>query len=165
MDNATLADPLQMSLQVALGSWEIQNSRLLKMLETFPEARWSDEIAPGKNTGIYLLGHLIAVSDNMLPLLGLGDRLYPHLDEIFLTNPDKSGLEKPSFSELKQNLNAVNLKLSEGLAGLSPAQWLERHNAISPEDFKKEPHRNKLNVLLNRTGHMAYHLGQLILLK
>jgi hypothetical protein len=29
----------------------------------------------------------------------------------------------------------------------------------------KEPTRNKLSVLLNRTSHVAYHLGQLILAK
>ena len=34
-----------------------------------------------------------------------------------------------------------------------------------PEDFIKEPHRNKLNVLLTRTTHLAYHAGQLALLK
>jgi len=36
--------------------------------------------------------------------------------------------------------------------------------AVSDEDFSKEPHRNKLNVIINRTNHMSYHLGQLILL-
>ena len=165
MDNPSLAEPLQMPVQVALGAWEIQNSRLLKLIDSLPEERLHDEIAPGKNTGVYILGHLIAVHDNMLPVLGLGDRLYPHLDEIFLQNPEKSGLPKPSLTELKANLAAVNERLSAGFATLSPAQWLDRHTAVSQEDFEKEPHRNKLNLLLNRTGHLAYHLGQLILLK
>lgn len=165
MEPSALAEPLQMPVQVALGAWDIQNARLVKLVESLPEDNLLNEIAPGKNTGVYLLGHLIAVHDNMLPLLGLGDRLYPHLDEVFLNNPDKSGLEKPPIPELKYNLHTVNQRLLQGLASLSPAQWLERHNAISPEDFEKEPHRNKLNVLLNRTGHLAYHLGQLVLLK
>ena len=43
--------------------------------------------------------------------------------------------------------------------------WLGRHMSVSPEDFVKEPHRNKLNVLINRTGHMANHIGQMNLLK
>jgi hypothetical protein len=29
----------------------------------------------------------------------------------------------------------------------------------------KEPHRNKLNLLMNRTNHLSYHLGQLVLLQ
>ena len=165
MEQSTPAEPLKMPVQVALGAWDIQNSRLLKLIESLPEERLLDEIAPGKNTGIYVLGHLIAVHDNMLPVLGLGDRLYPHLDEIFLRNPDKSGLAKPSVSELKSNLNEVNTRLAAGFATLSPANWLERHTAVSEADFEKEPHRNKLNLLLNRTGHLAYHLGQLVFLK
>ena len=165
MDHSTPADPLEMSVQVALGAWEIQNTRLQKLIDSLPDERLHQEIAPGKNTGVYILGHLIAVHDNMLPVLGLGERLYPHLDEIFLRNPEKSGLAKPSLAELKANNAAVNERLSAGFATLSPAQWLERHTAVSPEDFEKEPHRNKLNLLLNRTGHVAYHLGQLILLK
>jgi hypothetical protein len=36
---------------------------------------------------------------------------------------------------------------------------------VSPEDFAKEPHRNRLNVLISRTNHMANHIGQLLLLK
>jgi hypothetical protein len=36
---------------------------------------------------------------------------------------------------------------------------------MTEEDFEKEPGRNKLSVLINRTNHMAYHLGQLVLLK
>ena len=38
-------------------------------------------------------------------------------------------------------------------------------NNATDEDFAKEPARNKLSVLLNRTNHLAYHLGQLRLLK
>jgi hypothetical protein len=51
------------------------------------------------------------------------------------------------------------------LASLKPNDWLDRHNAISAEDFKNEPHRNKLNILLIRTSHIAYHLGQLTFLR
>jgi hypothetical protein len=37
--------------------------------------------------------------------------------------------------------------------------------SVSPEDFVEEPHRNELNVLINRTGHVANHIGQMNLLK
>ena len=48
---------------------------------------------------------------------------------------------------------------------LTTAQWFEKHTAVSEEDFTKEPHRNKLSVVLSRTNHLAYHVGQLALLK
>jgi len=47
---------------------------------------------------------------------------------------------------------------------MSPSDWFTKHSAISAEDFEKEPHRNKLNILINRTNHQSYHMGQLIYL-
>jgi hypothetical protein len=31
---------------------------------------------------------------------------------------------------------------------------------VSEEDFEREPHRNRFTVLLGRTAHLAYHVGQ-----
>ena len=111
------------------------------------------------------MGHLIAVSDALLPLLGFDDRLFPEMEEVFLKNPDKSGLSFPSATELKQRLEAVNAKLNSYFQSTDVNGWLSRHMSVSAEDFVKEPHRNKLNVLINRTGHMASHIGQMNLLK
>jgi DinB superfamily len=164
MENPSTS-PLAMSVQVALSSWDMQNSRFLKLLDALTDEQLQSEIAPGRNTGVYLLGHLAAVHDYMLPLLGLGERLFPDLEEPFLRKPDKSGLDFPSVAELKSQYAAVNAALSTGFATLSPENWLEKHTSISDADFQKEPHRNKLNLLLNRTGHLAYHFGQVALLK
>ena len=101
----------------------------------------------------------------MLPLLAFGEKLFPHLENIFINSPDKSGLEMPSIGELKDHLNAVNAELSEHILFAPAGEWFKRHMAVSEEDFAKEPHRNKLNVIINRTNHMSYHLGQLILLQ
>jgi len=48
---------------------------------------------------------------------------------------------------------------------MQPTEWFTRHTSVSEEDFIKEPHRNKLNVLITRATHQSYHLGQLIYLK
>jgi hypothetical protein len=48
---------------------------------------------------------------------------------------------------------------------LKAEEWLEKHTAVSEEDFKQEPHRNKLNIIVTRTTHLTYHTGQLALLK
>jgi hypothetical protein len=55
--------------------------------------------------------------------------------------------------------------LSEHFSKLSFTEWFQKHNAVSETDFAKEPHRNKLNIVINRTNHLANHLGQLLLLK
>ena len=156
---------LNLVVKMALSAWESQNKYLTKLIESLSDEQLMKEIAPGRNTGIYLLGHLIAVSDALFPLLGFSDRLYPELDEVFIKNPDKSGLPMPSIAELKEKLEAVNAKLETVFQTTSVDEWLERHTAVSAEDFANEPHRNKLNVLLNRTGHMANHIGQMLLLK
>ena len=151
-------------LKMILMAWEAQNNYLNKLVSSLTDEQLAKEIAPGKNTGVYLLGHLIAVSDGMLPLLGFGDRLFPEMEEVFIKNPDNSGQNFTSVAELKQRLEAVNTKLNAQFISADVDGWLSKHTAVSSEDFVKEPHRNKLNVVINRTGHMAYHIGQMRLI-
>lgn len=150
---------------MAVTAWKTQNERVDKLLDKLSDDQLRGDIAPGKNSGAYLLGHLTAVNDNLLPLFGYSDKLYPELQNIFLTNPDKSGLVQPSVAELRKCWHEVNKKLVSHIDAMKSAEWFTRHNSVSEEDFAKEPHRNKLNVLLNRTSHQAYHVGQLVLLQ
>jgi hypothetical protein len=162
--NETAPAEKELFVKMVVDAWETQNSRVDKLLEDVSEQQLQAETAPGKNSGIYLFGHLIAVSDGLLPILGFGERLQPELENVFLKNPDKSELEKPSINELKRYWNEVNTELRNHFDKLSAADWFARHASVSDEDFAKEPHRNKLNVLLSRTVHQSYHLGQLTLL-
>jgi hypothetical protein len=146
-------------------AWTTQVTRINDLLSAIPDADLLKEIAPGKNTGIYLVGHLAAVHDAMLPLLGFGKKLYPALEEPFIKSPDNSGHTFPPISELKKQLNEVNTLLNDHISKVHPEGWLDRHTAISEEDFAKEPHRNKLSVLISRTTHMSYHQGQLAWLR
>jgi DinB superfamily len=156
---------LNLTVKMTLTAWDTQNNYLNKLIGSLTDEQLLKEIAPGRNTGIYLLGHLIAVSDAMLPLLGFGERLFPALEHVFIKTPDKSGLDMPSVTALKENLLLVNAKLATAFQSCTVDEWLDRHTAVSAEDFVKEPHRNKLNVVISRTGHMANHIGQMILLK
>lgn len=152
-------------IKMALDSWYSKIRDTNKLLEKISDDQLSQEVAPGRNRGTYLLGHLVAVHDKMLSLLNLGDRFYPELDEIHLENPDRVKAEKYTASELRQKWHEINAILTDRFNRLSPEEWLQKHRAISDEDFAKEPHRNRLNVLLSRTNHLAYHQGQLALLK
>jgi hypothetical protein len=157
--------PIMMPVHLALTAWQTQNKRFTQLVASLSDEQLAREIAPGKNTGLYLIGHLIAVSDNLLPLLGFGERLYPALDNVFISNPDKSGLEKPAMADLRVCLAKVNETLEGHMQSQSAEDWLQRHTSVSEEDFAKEPHRNKLGVLISRTNHLSYHLGQIALLK
>lgn len=155
----------ELFIKMAVDAWNASIGQCTKLFNELSAEQLAAETAPGRNTGIYLLGHLVAVTDRILPLLGFGERSYPQLDAAFLTNPDKSGLEMPSVQELKQYWKEVNTKLSDAIASTTPDEWFNKHTSVSAEDFAKEPHRNKLNVLINRTNHQSTHYGQLIYLK
>jgi hypothetical protein len=71
----------------------------------------------------------------------------------------------PDSAELRDQWKKSNQELSDHFRSMSADDWFSRHTAMTDEDFSKEPSRNKLSVLLNRTGHVAYHLGQLMLAK
>ena len=152
-------------IQLQLKSWTTHINRVTDLLNNLSDEAISRDIAPGKNSGTYVLGHLVAVHDAMLPLLDLGKALYPELYATFVRTPDKSGHSFPSITELKTKWADVNDKLNEHFSGMTAADWLSRHTSVSPEDFAREPHRNKLNVLISRTTHLSYHYGQLVLLK
>ena len=151
-------------IKMALSAWDTYNERVNKLINSLSDEQLIAETAPGRNSGIYLFGHLIAVSDGLFPILGFGERLYPELDKIFVVNPDRSGLAMPSINELKEYWKKVNAKLADHILQLSEDEWFTRHNNVSEADFANEPHRNKLNIIINRTNHTSYHLGQLVYL-
>jgi hypothetical protein len=155
----------QILIKMALDAWQGQLKTTDTLLNKLSDEQLMQEIAPSRNRGIYLLGHLVAVHDMMLPLLFIGDAQYPQLHPVFVHSPDKAAADLPSVAELRMQWTAVNEKLSAHFASLTADEWFSRHASVSPEDFAKEPHRNRLNVLLSRTNHLSYHRGQLVLLQ
>jgi hypothetical protein len=147
----------QLTVSVAIASRKTAVARTDKVFSELTEEQFLKEIAPGRN------GHLTAVHDAIHTILGLGDRLHPELEAIFVSKPDKTIVPLPSVTELKKYWTEVNGSLSKKFASLRPQEWLQRHMAMSDEDYAKEPTRNRLSVLLSRTNHLAYHLGQIVL--
>ena len=153
-------------VQTALSSWKQVMGQIDKTLASLSDEDLQREVAPGRNRVYYLLGHLTAVHDRLFPLLRLGDRLHPELDEPFLTHPDRTSPEDgPEPASLRAAWLEVNGKLLAAFETLRPEEWLERHDAVSAEDFAREPLRNRLAVLLSRTQHAAGHEGQIRLAK
>ena len=157
--------PNQIMIKMVLDRWYTLIKNFNAALDSITDEQLQKEVSPNKNRGIYLLGHLTAVHDDMLPLLNFGEKLYPSLSEPFIKSPDKVINELPSAKELRANWNKVNDVLSEKFSTLKPDEWFQKHNSVSAEDFIKEPHRNRLNVIITRISHLSYHLGQFILLK
>ncbi len=165
MQTQTEKNTAEISVKIVLDSWKTQNEKVDKFLAEISDDELKNEIAPSKNSGVYLVGHLAAVSDNLFQILGLGESLRPELLEIFLKNADSEEAKNYSIDDLKKHWTEINAKLSEKFNELSADEWFAKHTSVSAEDYAKEPHRNRLNVLLSRTIHQANHLGQLSLLK
>lgn len=152
-------------VKMAISAWDTQVKQMDKLVDSLTDEQWMNEIAPGKNRGIYILGHLAAVNDYMLSLFEFSDRLHPEWEHMFIRTPDKSGHDFPSLDALKKYWRQVNETLALHFSKMEPDAWFLKHTSVSEDVFAKEPHRNKLNVLINRTNHQSYHLGQLILLQ
>jgi len=147
-------------IDAALRGWKFNVERAEKLFGELSPEQLEQEVAPGKNRLIYLWGHLAAVNDLLLPLLAIGQRLHPEFDSMFISNPDMSVPLTVSAPSLKAAWQEISQRLWDGFAKFSDADWAQRHTAVSQEDFEREPHRNRFGVLLGRTAHLAYHLGQ-----
>ncbi|RPE07907.1 DinB family protein [Chitinophaga lutea] len=154
----------QVFVKMVHDAWHSKLGQFDKLLSELSDEQLQKEVAPGRNRGIYLLGHLTALADSIFPLLGY-EKIAEHLFQPFVHTPDKQTGELPAVSELRQEWTRVKTSLAEKMAAISPEEWFQRHTSVSQEDFEKEPHRNKLNVVLSRTSHFDYHLGQLQFLK
>jgi|SRR5271163_1469557 len=150
-------------LALGLKVWKAQIERADKLFGNLSSEHVLREIAPGRNRLLYLWGHLTATHDAMFPLLELGERLHPEFDVAFISTPDKSRAEIPSHEEIRRAWNDVNDELWKGFEKMSASDWLARHSAVSEEDFAKDPSRNRFAILLSRTNHLSYHLGQAVL--
>lgn len=152
-------------VKIALNAWQTQLDRTTKFISELSDEQFFQETAPGKNRGIYLVGHLAAIHDALPEILGLGKPAYPELQPIFLHSPDKTVEIIPSPSELRQIWTAVHDRLKNEFIAMPADSWFMRHNSMTDEDFDRDPSRNKLSVLVTRTSHLAYHFGQMRLLK
>ena len=155
----------EMMIEQGLQAWQTQFKRANELINGLSDDELMKDVSPNRNTGWYLLGHLVAIHDKIPVMLGLGESLYPELYEIYVQNPESANLPKTSISNLREYWNEVHGNLNKKLLDLKTEDWFKKHSAISDSDFAKEPHRNRFNVLLNRTNHFSYHLGQLVLLK
>ncbi len=98
----------EISVKMAIDAWKSQNEKIDKFLAEISDDELKSEIAPGKNSGVYLVGHLAAVNDNLFQILGLGESLYPELLEIFLKNPDSEEAKNFSIDDLKKYWSEIN---------------------------------------------------------
>src|SRR5260370_22339962 len=126
-------------VDAALRGWKSNVERVDKLFGTLSPEQLGQQGAPGKNRLVYLWGHLAAVNDGLLPLLGIGERLHPELDAMFISTPDRSVELTGTAQSLKSAWDKINEELCEGFAKFSPADWAGRHAAVSAGEVKRDP--------------------------
>ena len=151
------------TLDICIRQWDAYNRLMLKTLENISEEDFHKPIVAGGNSPSWLLGHLADTDDALLELFGIRNRLYPNLAKIYHHERDTNQSGHLSKQELITQWQAIIAELDRVIKAYSESDWLARHMVVSEEDFKKEPHRNKLNVMLSRVTHKASHLGQIAL--
>jgi len=149
------------TLDICLLQWDTYNRRIQMVLDTIGEEDFHTPILARGNSPSWLLGHLADTDDVLLELFGIRTRMFPELAKIYHHDRGSNQSGHLSKEELSEKWNAIVSELDRTFKSMSEADWHARHMAVSEEDFKKEPHRNKLNVMLSRVTHKASHLGQI----
>lgn len=153
------------TLQICLLQWDAMNKRMLKTMDSISEENFHKPIVAGGNSPSWIIGHLVEADDALLELLGIGKRMFLDLSKIYHHERGANQTGHLTKQEVTQRFKSVCAALDTAFKSWNEADWLMRHTAVSEEDFKNGPHRNRLNVMLSRLSHKASHLGQLALMK
>src|SRR5438128_4615601 len=105
-------------IKMVLDAWHTYIKRTDELFNSLSDEQLMKEIAPGRNRGVYLLGHLAALHDRILPLLELGNPLYPELWDPFVERPDKEVAELPATQTLRKYWKEINANLSDKISSL-----------------------------------------------
>jgi len=149
------------TIEICLLQWTTYNTRMQKVLDTINDQNFNSPITPGGNSPSWLLGHLVDTDDKLLELFGIQKRLFPELEKIYHHERGTNQAGHLSKAELTSKWKAISAELDKAFKSWNEKDWMGKHTAVSEEDFKKEPQRNKLNVMLSRVSHKASHLGQI----
>lgn len=118
------------------------------------------EVSPGKNHGIFILGHMVTSDDDFSMYMGKGDLFFPDYKEMFGTGaklllPDKY----PPVKEILEKWKAVCDKNEKIYKELTDAELDEYHALCKDPD--KDWFKTKRRVIHAWQLHQAYHAGQL----
>jgi uncharacterized damage-inducible protein DinB len=143
----------QMLVRDWIGGW----------LNSLSDEDLKTEISPGKNNGVYILGHLIVSDDDFSKYMGKGGYLFPEYRKMFGQNSKCLPPENyPPVSELRVAWKKVcdkNRKIYEELTD----EELEQPHALieDPAHPEKDYFRTKGRIIMAWQLHQAYHVGQL----
>lgn len=152
------------AIEICLLQWTAYNSRMQKVFDALTDENYNKPITLGGNSPSWLMGHLADTDDRLLEMFGIRQRMFPDLEKIYHHERGVNQAGHLSKAELNARWKTILAELDNAFKNMTESDWFARHAAVTEEDFKKEPHRNKLNVMLSRVSHKASHLGQVAML-
>jgi hypothetical protein len=118
------------------------------------------EIAPGKNHGVWLLGHLITSDDDFSVYMGKSPLLYPEYYKLFGQGSKLQPVENyPSIPLLREQWKNVVEKNKKIYAELTDEELEEFH--AKAKDPEKDYFKTKQRIVIFWQLHQMYHAGQL----
>jgi uncharacterized damage-inducible protein DinB len=133
-------------------------------IDTLSDEELAQEVVPGKNHGVWLLGHLVVCEDDLSLYLGKGDVLFPKSRDLFSQGMKVIPVsECPPASELRRQWKEVCIKNEKIYTELRDEELDEPHCQIEG-DIKDDYFKTKGNVVNMWILHTMYHCGQLGLL-
>lgn len=148
--NTNPKDNVVADKNILFESWLLQNRRLSSLINKLSGEEIYKNIACGKNSVAYLLGHLIASNDQLMEIFNFGSLLYPEYQDLFLKTPDKCGQKYPNIDTLKSDWFLVNKTLASNFEKYSLTDWSTR--------------QEELTAMQHIINHQSYHHGQLSLI-
>lgn len=144
--------------------WELTISWINGSLKMLSNDDLKESILPGKNHGVWILGHLIESEDELSTFLGKGSMLFPSYLDLFGQGSKLQPLESyPPIEELRSHWKNVISKNETMLKEMKDSELEEPHCQRSenePNDF----FQTKGRCVAIWSLHQMYHNGQLAIL-
>lgn len=135
-------------------AWLLQNRKISDLVNRLSDDDLKKDVVSGRNSGLYLLGHLIATNDILMPLFEFGEKMYPEYEKIFLCTPDKCAQKFPPTEMVRLHWFTLNEKLRIRFGAMEQKEWI----------FESKGADERLKIMLSVVNHQCYHLGQLAFL-
>jgi hypothetical protein len=135
-------------------------------LNSISDETLKQEITPGGNHGIWILGHLIASEDDLAEYIGNGEIMFPEYKEIFRKGGKILTAESyPSATQLRGDWRKVLEKNEKLYASLTDEELSSPHNRVLDDNIENDFFKTRERCISFWHFHQVHHAGQLALLK
>lgn len=132
-------------------------------IDSLSDSEFEMELSPGKNHGVWILGHLIASDDDFSVYMGKGELMYPDYSELF---GQGSKLQKistyPAVSKLREQWKEIFMKNKRIYENLKDEEFEDIPENMDGESLKYFTSKGK--IVMAWQLHQMYHGGQLSVL-